>query len=565
MSSSILRRNSSKQGLQNLQRITAQRSVEDAEEIERERRRRARQRFGAQNGSAGSGETQHSGGYTLEDDISESAELKPSHQSAMEEDEGFSDWTQRLEKRRQKRMEEHASSTEEDRTVPAPPRQNGTTRHTSTSVSILKSTTHRPLHNGAGGGPQEEEGWSWRRHKEQEDTGHRDWEGEEDIRKTGAKAKADKKPLIISYTSKLVLQHDVRYMNGNGVTDGGDVTSHMTTSKIIPGAESLAEDDEAFEAAQEREAKLQSIRLSHQQKEQQELDELRQKGMDAQQELEDLNMRREERRRAREEEERRREEEEQLRKAREEEERQRMREEIERRRMEATERRMKRLSTSSAEEEPFSPLSPRSPSFKNENEERVTAESTCSITERTESLKCSLKKSNSLKSAQPPVPIAKIDDRLEQYNQAIEISSKEAKAAKQALMEIPSPPEPVASKKSLFEAGDAWNQNASKTTPSKDAEELKVGVADLITKWAQGSSDGSVKTSPSKAAEVKPGDVLNKKNLWENLGDSPGNSGPGAKGTPCGKKYKFVKTRHGKYEKIAVDDEYTFEKSGEDL
>lgn len=29
--------------------------------------------------------------------------------------------------------------------------------------------------------------------------------------------------------------------------------------------------------------------------------------------------------------------------------------------------------------------------------------------------------------------------------------------------------------------------------------------------------------------EVKPGDVLNKKNLWENLGDSPGNSGPGAK------------------------------------
>ncbi|XP_062405019.1 lymphocyte specific protein 1 b isoform X2 [Sardina pilchardus] len=553
MSSSILRRNSSKLGLQNLQRITAQRSVEDAEEIERERRRRARQGFGAQNGSAGSGETQYSGGYTLEDDVSES-DFKPSHQSAMEEDEGFSDWTQRLEKRRQKRMEEHASSTEEDRTAPAPsPRQNGTTTRrtsTSTSVSILKSTSHRPLQNGAGGGPQEE-GCSWRKHKEQEETGHRDWEGEEDLRRTGAEAKVDKKPLIISYTSKLILQHDGRHMNGNGATDGGDVTSHMTTSKILSRAESLAEDDEAFEATQEREAKLQSIRLSHQQKEQQELDELRQKGMEAQEELEELNVRREERRRAREDEDRRREEEEHLRQAREEEERQRMRDDIERRRMEATERRMKRLSTSSVEEEPFSPLSPRSPSFK--------------ITERTESLKCSLKKSNSLKSAQPPAPIAKIDDRLEQYNQAIEISSKEAKAAKQALMEIPSSPEPVASKKSLFEAGDAWKQNATKTTPSKDAEDLKVGVADLITKWAQGSSDGSVKTSPSKAAEVKPGDVLNKKNIWENLGDSPGNSGPGAKGSPCGKKYKFVKTRHGKYEKIAVDDDYTFEKSGEDL
>lgn len=49
----------------------------------------------------------------------------------------------------------------------------------------------------------------------------------------------------------------------------------------------------------------------------------------------------------------------------------------------------------------------------------------------------------------------------------LQISSKEAKASKQALMEIASPPEPVASKKNLFEAGDAWNQNATKTTPSK--------------------------------------------------------------------------------------------------
>ena len=30
----------------------------------------------------------------------------------------------------------------------------------------------------------------------------------------------------------------------------------------------------------------------------------------------------------------------------------------------------------------------------------------------------------------------------------------------------------------------------------------------------------------------------------------------------CGAKYKFVKTRHGRYEKIAVDDEYTLGKSG---
>ncbi|KAL2088513.1 hypothetical protein ACEWY4_015412 [Coilia grayii] len=555
MSSSLLRRNSSKQGLQNLLRVTAQRSIEDAEEIERERRRRARQKFRAQNGSAGSGEAQYSGGYTLEDDMCES-EFKPVSHSAVEEDEGFSDWTQRLEKRRLKRMEEHAPAEE---TSPSPgpgsspsPRHNGTTKHSSTSVSILTSG-HRPLQNGEKSGLQQqqegedEEGRGWRKQRDEEEAKERQ-QGEE-----------CKMPLKISYTSKLVLQQEVRHVNGSALTDGGDVTSCTTISKITPRAESVAEEDEAFEAAQECDAKLQSIRLSHQQKEQQELEELRQKGVEAQEELEELNRRREERRRARDEEDRRQEEEEQMRQAREEEERQRMREEIERRRMEATERKMKRLSTSSAEEEPFSPLSPKSPSFKNESEERVTTESTCSITERTESLNRSLKKSNSLKK-EPPIPIAKIDNRLEQYNQAIEISSKEAKAAKQGLMEIPTPPEPVASKKSLFEAGDAWNQNATKTTPSKDAEELKVGVADIINKWGRNDSDGGAKTSPSKPTEVKPGDVLNKKNLWENLGD-PSGIGPGPKNSPCGKKYKFVKTRHGKYEKIAVDDEYTLGKS----
>ncbi|XP_012690136.1 non-muscle caldesmon isoform X2 [Clupea harengus] len=551
MSTSILRRNSSKQGLQNLQRMTAQRSVEDAEEIERERRRRERQRHWSQNSSTGSGEAQYSSGYTLEDNITES-DFKPAYQSAMEEDEGFSDWTQRLEKRRQRRMEEQASAEEDS------PGQNGMAKHTTTSVSILKST-HRPLQNRAGDGLQEDEGR--RKQKEQEEAKerepcHRDWEGEnrgrageektqahqEDIRKIGAEGKGEerKKQLRISYTSKLVLQQEVIHINGNGVTD-------VTISKITPKAESLAEEGEVFEATLERETKLQSIRLSHEQKEQQEIEELRQKGIEAQEELEELNVRREERRRAREDEDRRRGEEGQLRQAREEEEMQRMREEIERRRMEATERRMKRLSTSSVEEEPFSPMSP---SFK--------------ITERTESLNRSLQKSNSLKKAHPPVPISKIDNKLEQYNQAIEISSKEAKAAKQALMEIPSSPEPVASKKSLFEAGDAWNQSATKTTPSKDAEDLKVAVSDLITKWGKGNGDGSVKSSSSKPAEVKPGDVLNKKNLWENLGDSPGNAGPGAKGT-CGAKYKFVKTRHGRYEKIAVDDEYTLGKSDEDL
>ncbi|KAK6290800.1 hypothetical protein J4Q44_G00388000 [Coregonus suidteri] len=62
MSHAILRRNSSKQGLQNLLKITAQRSVEDAEEVERERRRRARESFR----SMGSSSTSGPGGPSLD-------------------------------------------------------------------------------------------------------------------------------------------------------------------------------------------------------------------------------------------------------------------------------------------------------------------------------------------------------------------------------------------------------------------------------------------------------------------------------------------------------------------
>ena len=65
------------------------------------------------------------------------------------------------------------------------------------------------------------------------------------------------------------------------------------------------------EANLETEQKLEKIRRSHQEKESQELEQLRQRQAEAEVELEELKRRREERRRFREEEERRREEEEQ--------------------------------------------------------------------------------------------------------------------------------------------------------------------------------------------------------------------------------------------------------------
>uniref|UniRef100_A0AAZ3RC38 Uncharacterized protein n=1 Tax=Oncorhynchus tshawytscha TaxID=74940 RepID=A0AAZ3RC38_ONCTS len=236
------------------------------------------------------------------------------------------------------------------------------------------------------------------------------------------------------------------------------------------------------------------------------LEQLRQRQQEDQEEMEELNRRREEKRRAREEEEHQREKEEQHRQEQEEEEKKRVKDGIESRRMAASERRMKNLSISSIEgDESFSPFSPMSPTFKT--------------------------------------------------------SSMEAKAARQqALTDLPSPTEPVASKKNLFEAGEAWSQ-PPRETPSKDTEGLNVGVADLIHQWVKGNPDGSCK-SPSKPAEVKAGDVLSKKNLWENLGDSSP-SGRAGKGASSGKKYKFVMMAHGKYEKVAVgDDDYNEHTNG---
>ncbi|KAG5839113.1 hypothetical protein ANANG_G00201480 [Anguilla anguilla] len=324
MSSAILRRNSSKEGLQNLLRITAQRSIEDAEEIERERRRRAREAFRS---TSSQSDSPRDGGTAAEDSPVES-ELKPSSQQALEEDEGFSDWTQKLERRRQRRLEEQGPAEDEEeeeeqrRRRRQQQQQRGPSRD---EMTRPQAPGCRPGGGGGGGGrvgePQEEQ-----------------------------EAKEKRKEVKVSYTSKVFLSQEVKHFNGNGDAAGEEVTSHLLKT-IRPlrsasqgGAQDPEEDAEVF---LETEQKLEKIRRSHQEKESQELELLRQKQAESEAELEELKKRREERRKIREEEERRREEEEYQRQLKEEEERRHMKEEIERRRMEATERRMKNLSTSS--------------------------------------------------------------------------------------------------------------------------------------------------------------------------------------------------------------------------
>ncbi|XP_059191213.1 non-muscle caldesmon [Centropristis striata] len=526
MSKALLRRNSSKQGLQNLMRLTAQRSVEDAEEVERERRRKAREATSWTNGGSMPGEISKEN-ETQEEESMYDGDRKPSSSPSLEEDEGFSDWTQRRERRRQQLLQEVNQGAEEEEDEEEINRavHVKTAQASDTSSSRLQRQEHE----------EEERLEMERRKRSQEEALRAERLRREEVKKPNTEVEK-RKEVKISYTSKVVLHQEPKHGNANGDATKEEVTSYKNNK--TKRSNSRAVEPVEAEAILETEQRLQKIQQSLQQKESQELEQLRHRQVEAEQELEELKRRREERRRIRVEEERRREEEEQQQLAKEEEERKQMKEDIERRRMEAAER-MKSLSMSTVDgDEMLSPFSARAPTHK--------------ITERTESLNRSLKKSNSFKKTQPLVLLPKIDDKMEQYAHAVE-NSQEARAVKASLADLPSSPEVVSSKKNLFEVGEAWSWSSVKGPTCKDTEGLKVGVANRITQWVKGPSDS--RQSLCKPADVRPGDVMQKKNMWEGIGDSTRQPGQRAKGSAAGKKYKFVVTGHGKYEKIPMDND----------
>ncbi|KAK2508141.1 hypothetical protein MC885_009301 [Smutsia gigantea] len=135
------------------------------------------------------------------------------------------------------------------------------------------------------------------------------------------------------------------------------------------------------------------------------------------------------------------------------------------------------------------------------------------LIDRTESLNRSIKESNSMKKSQPTLPISKIDERLEQYTQAIETAGRTPRLVRQPSIELPSMA--VASTKSRWETGEVQAQSSAKGPSCKD---------------------------------IVAGD-MSKKSLWEQKGGSKISST--IKSTPSGKRYKFVATGHGKYEKLS--------------
>lgn len=449
MSESMKRRNSSRQMLQNLIRVTAQRSQEDAEEVERERRRRARERQRGEEGLPWPDSPPH---RELTHRAECEEDLKPSRcRPVLDEDEGFSDWSHRLD---------HRSD-----------------REVQTDSRGRKSRASRPPE------PLEEKVKAEEEREEQEFSRRPQGDAE---RRTPEKTFFDRKEGRTSFSSSVFVSQDARQHQTRTPSDR--TSSLATQTNIRTRGGGCRPDEEQQEEAGEEQLTMQKERRSTQSRrtprEEEEEEEMSFTHEEVQEEKEEeeeevIHPRREQRHKQQEEE-----EDKPQNKGR------------GRRREEEDPAWDFSVCSSLEGDEQLNCYGPMSPTFKKlliqfypeEVNGRVSTDGKCTIIERTESLR---KSTSSTKKTPPPAPISKIDKRLEQYTHALEISSKEGRSGTPAISDLMSPSEPVASKKNLFEAREAVNQNNVSVTPSKD-----------------GSS---------------------------------------------GKRYKFVVTGHGKYEKVSVD------------
>ncbi|XP_024909366.1 lymphocyte-specific protein 1-like [Cynoglossus semilaevis] len=534
MSESIKRRSSSRQLLQNLIRVTAQRSQEDAEEVERERRRRARER---QRGEESPSWPVPNSDDDLTINIELDTELKPCCSLVLDEDEGFSDWSHRLENRNEQEVQNICRagklSLQDPQWKPGPveEKQQGKEEWQQPEGSIRsQENSSRTMETVPG--PR--------------DVLYLD---------SDKQMSGKEKEIKSLQTSSVAQLHDTRLQHSSGRP--ADSRSYLVAETMGPCAWSCRVDEEVQqedlkEVVEKLQLTLQTdwstdslkkpnsnnspeeeLLFTHEQRKEHLL-RVQQRHMD--EEREELEAKRGE---------------EEGHKTSEKE----LRGSTERKSEEVN--RGSGVSPCSVESpESLNCYGPMSPTFKkllvqfypDEINSKVSTDGKCKIIERTESLRRST--NTNIKKTPSPVTVSKIDKKLEQYTHAIELCSKEARLGGQVLTDMMSPTEPIASKKNLFEVGDAWNQNMGPVTASKqDADGIKVGVSDLINQWMKGGEDGNTCISPSKPAEIKPGGVLNKKNLWESFGDiiSPGTN---EKEISLGKKYKFVVTGHGKYEKV---------------
>ncbi|XP_075693742.1 lymphocyte-specific protein 1 isoform X2 [Rhinoderma darwinii] len=424
MSTSLLRRDSSKKNLQNLLKLTTQWSVEDEEEAARERRRRERQQ---QDELGGEGQSPEDVNEEACSPSQEQVVLKPAGPWETEEDEGFSDWSQKLVQRKQKGATQVTEEREEFR------------QPEGEQSEVVGNT-------------EEEVGDQQPKPEEEEDEGTSRYEATE-------------------------------------VNDEPDPCNYECSSHETSTSEALTVTSCQWETRESNDNEEENRTPSPYPRE------------------ESLNL----------------------------EEESGIREETFEPYNDQTESHSERWRSEEVKRQSVS-------SDGEDNEADITVK----VTERAEVLNRSIQKSNSMKRSEPPLPINKIDDRLEQYTHAIETSSKTGRLVRQPSLELLSPADAVSTKKNLWESGDVTT--ASKLSPCKDTEGINIAVSDMINQWGKGKSEPDGPATPQKVTEVKPGDVLSKKSLWEqNSKSSQSNKSM----TP---KYKFVPTGHGKYEKVRMEE-----------
>ncbi|CAL8318490.1 unnamed protein product [Lota lota] len=273
-----------------------------------------------------------------------------------------------------------------------------------------------------------------------------------------------------------------------------------------PEASAVATDNQDEDAdARLAERKLEELKRRRDDAESKEFERMRQKQQEAEAQLEELRIKREERRKVLEEEERQRKQEEADRKAKEEEEKRRMKEEIERRRAEAAEKRQKGEEVLDGEGKPFKCLSPRGSSLK--------------IEERTEFLNKSAQRS-SVKLPHSPV-VSKIDNRLEQYTSAAQRENRESRSPRSGASDLPMVTDGIRSIKSMWEKGNVFGSPGGGAGAYKETAVVKIGVAGRINDWLNKTPESGKTSGGGRPADLKPVDVTNKRSLWENKGTSP--------------------------------------------
>ncbi|KAK2892999.1 hypothetical protein Q8A67_012987 [Cirrhinus molitorella] len=479
------------------ERMAFRRNEEDEEEAARERRRRARQERMRSKDSEDvayqpeTPELNNSHSVTVTESVSTSVVTSSGTGEGDDEEQDLLERLAKREERRQRRMKE-ALDRQQEVEISQPSR-----------YSLEESSGG--LRRGRSYEPEEEHN-----SKEEEKEEVKQVEEEEEEEEVIPREEVVEKPRR-SYLREQMEDEDV--MRKNKQPNGGvceDSTpkhkkAERTFSRGSLRSPEAPEADEADseDARLEAERKLEELKRRRDEMESEEFERMRQKQQEAEVELEELKRKREERRKVLEEEERLRKQEEAERKAREEEEKRRMKEEIEKRRAEAAEKRQKVEDSVDGEtKKPFKCVSPRGSSLK--------------IGERAEFLNRSAQKS-SVKASHTPV-VSKIDNRLEQYTSAVQ-GNKEVRSPRSAAIDLPMVTDGIRNIKSMWEKGNVFSSGGSPASTNKDAAGIKVGVAGRINDWLNKTPETG-KTSGGRPADLKPGDVTSKRNLWENKGSS---------------------------------------------